>query len=158
MSIDEIIEFLSGLEGVLTLRPAPGDGSPEISWGDVFFYHAPDGAIPERTQPFATIVTKDYPGDGRSRLDRPGAFRVNVSAGKDAFAEWTGRRPRDPEPEGTDPSVTDTVIAHPVYGAQGWLAVVNPGPRTEPAVRELLRTAHDLARSRHGRRAGPGSA
>ncbi|MGC5010483.1 DUF6194 family protein [Streptosporangium sp. DT93] len=157
MSIDEIIAFLGDLEGVLTLRPAPGDGSPEISWGDAFFYHAPDGRVPERGQPFATIVTKDYPGDERSRLDRPGAFRVNVSAGTDAFAERTGRRPRDPEPDGTDPSVTDTVIAHPVYGALGWLAVVNPGPRTDPVVRELLRAAHDLARARYRRRAEPGS-
>ncbi|GAA3022803.1 DUF6194 family protein [Streptosporangium longisporum] len=154
MSIDEIIEFLGGLEGVLVLRPVPGDGSPEISWGDAFFYHAPDGKVPERTQPFATIVTKDYPDDERSRLDRPGAFRLNLFAGKDAFARHTGRGPRDPEPDGTDPSVADTVIAHPVYGTLGWLAVVNPGPRTEPAVRELLRAAHDLARSRHLRRAG----
>jgi hypothetical protein len=37
MSIDEIIRFVDGLGGVLILRPAPGDGSPEISWGDTFF-------------------------------------------------------------------------------------------------------------------------
>lgn len=154
MSIDEIIEFLAGLDGVLTLRPAPGDGSPEISWGDAFFYYAPDGEVPKATQPFATIVTKDYPEDGLSRLDRPGAFRLNLFAGKDAFADWTGRQPRDPATGGTDPSVADSVMAHPVYGPLGWLAVVNPGPRTEPAIRELLRTAHDLARSRYRRRAG----
>ncbi|MGW3405936.1 DUF6194 family protein, partial [Streptomyces zhihengii] len=29
----------------------------------------------------------------------------------------------------------DTVTAHPVYGAAGWLAVVNPGPRTRTATR-----------------------
>ncbi|MEU8379332.1 DUF6194 family protein [Streptosporangium sp. NPDC048865] len=158
MSIDEIIEFLTGLDGVLVLRPARGDGSPEISWGDSFFYYAPDGEVPKTTQPFATIVTKDYPGDERSRLGRPGAFRLNLFAGKDAFAGWTGRRPRDEAGPGeTDPGETDAVIAHPVYGELGWLAVVNPGPRTEPAVRELLRTAHDLARSRHLRRAGSAS-
>jgi hypothetical protein len=46
------------------------------------------------------------------------------------------------------------VIAHPVYGTLGWLAVVNPGPRTEAAVRELLDAAYRLARARHERRAG----
>ena len=58
MSIEEIAEFVEGLGGVLTLRPARGDGSPEISWGDLFFYYAPDRVVPQ-TQPFATVVTKD---------------------------------------------------------------------------------------------------
>ncbi|MEV7680024.1 DUF6194 family protein [Streptomyces sp. NPDC088341] len=162
MSIDEITEFLNGLDGVLALTPVPGDGSPEIAWGDTFFYHAPDGEIPKATQPFATIVTKDYPGDEESRLNRPGTFRLNLFAGKEAFTRWTGRQPREAtaseaDPRVADPSVADLVMAHPVYGTLGWLAVVNPGTRTEPAVRELLRTAHDLARSRHLRRTGSGS-
>lgn len=150
MSIDEITEFLEGLGGVLTLEPAPGDGSPELAWGDRFFYYAPDGKVP-RTQPFATIVTKDYPDDERSRLNRPDTFRLNFFAGKETFVNWTGRTPRDPAPVDTDPSVADVVLAHPVYGPQGWLAVVNPGPRTETAVRDLLRAAHDLARTRYDR-------
>ncbi|MBE1534012.1 DUF6194 family protein [Actinomadura algeriensis] len=155
MSIDEIIEFLEDLEGVLALKPGPGDGTPEIAWGDAFFYYAPDGVVPTTTQPFATIVTKDYPDDAASRLDRPGAFRVNIAAGKDAFTEWTGRTPRDPAaagPADADPAARDAVIAHPVYGGLGWLAVVNPGPRTGEAVRTLLGTAHGLARERYRRR------
>ncbi len=143
MTEAEIIEYVGGLDGVLTLRPVPGDGSPEISWGDTFFYYAPDGVVPA-TQPFATIVTKDYPGDETSRLDRPNAFRVNVAAGREAFTRWTAHPPGE-----TD----DTVIAHPVYGTLGWLAVVNPGPKTTTALRELLRTAHGLARARYERRA-----
>ncbi|MEU8705012.1 DUF6194 family protein [Streptomyces sp. NPDC048565] len=156
MTIDEIIEFVEGLDGVLTVRPVPGDGSPEISWGDAFFYHAPDGVVPRATQPFATIVTKNYPGDERSRLDRPDAFRVNVTAGKEAFGTWTGHAPGaqgEPGP-GDDPGAVDTVIAHPVYGSAAWLAVVNPGPRTEAVVRRLLREAHDRARARRERREG----
>lgn len=151
--MDEIIECVEGLGGVLTFRPGPGDGSPEISWGDTFFSYAPDGVMPKATQPFATIVTKDYPGDEGSRLDGPDRFRVSMAAGKEAFIEWTGRAPRDPAVDG-DPAVTDTVMAHPVYGSAGWLAVVNPGRRTEAAVRELLRDAHRLARTRHERRTG----
>jgi hypothetical protein len=153
MTMDEIVTFIGSLEGVLTLKPVPGDGSPEISWGDMFFYYAPDGAVPARTQPFATVVTKNYPGDDASRLDRPDAFRVNVSAGKEAFVRWIGREPREPATTDVDPSTVDTVIAHPVYGTVGWLAVVNPGPRTDGPIRELLRDAYDVARSRYQRRA-----
>ncbi|MFI6979168.1 DUF6194 family protein [Embleya sp. NPDC050154] len=153
MTIDEIISFVGDLDGVLIIRPAPGDGTPEISWGDTFFYYAPDGATPTRAQPFATVVTKDYPGDEASRLDRLDTFRVNIAAGKEAFIHWTGHAAHEPASAEVDPSATDTVIAHPVYGTAGWLAVVNPGERTEAPTRELLRAAHHLARSRHERRA-----
>lgn len=150
--MDDIITFVGGLDGVLTLAPGPGDGSPELAWGDTFFYYSPDGVVPAAGQPFATVVTKNYPGDEASELDRPGAYRVNVAAGKEAFVRWAGRAPRDPAHPGEDPAAVDTVIAHPVYGALGWLAVVNPGPRTGATLRELLRTAYELARSRHERR------
>ncbi len=153
LSIEEITSFLESLDGVLTLRPQPGDGSPEISWGDSFFYYAPDGVVP-KTQPFATIVTKDYPDDEGSRLNRPDTFRLNVAPGDAAFTEWTGHARRGSSPGDVDPSVPDRLFAHPVYGGLGWLAVVNPGPRTRIAVVELLRTAYDLARSRYQRRAG----
>ncbi len=151
MSIDELIEFTSGLAGVLAVRPGPDDGSPELAWGDVFLYYAPDGVMPTATQPFATIVTKDYPDDTVSRLNRPDAFRVNVAAGREAFVRWTGHAPR--EQSQSDPSMADAVIAHPVYGSLSWLAVVNPGPRTDQTVRELIITAHGLARGRAERRA-----
>ncbi|WP_026402273.1 DUF6194 family protein [Actinomadura rifamycini] len=153
MSIDEIIAFLEGMEGVLAVKPGPGDGTPEIAWGDAFFYYSPEGAVPAAAQPFATIVTKDYPEDEASRLNRPGAFRVNIAAGRDAFVRWTGRAPRDPGTGGPDPGTADAVLAHPVYGELGWLAVVEPGARTDAAVRELLGTAHGLARERYRRRA-----
>ncbi|MGW4714427.1 DUF6194 family protein [Nocardia sp. NPDC004260] len=147
MTIDEIIGFVSALDGVLTLRPGPGDGSPEISWGDTFFYYSPDGVVPKATQPFATIVTKNYPGDESSGLDRPEAFRVNIAAGKEVFIQWTAQSTHQ------DPSATDTLLPHPVYASAGWLAVINPGPRTSTPTRELLRTAYQRARTRYERRA-----
>ncbi|MDH6114121.1 hypothetical protein P3T36_002942 [Kitasatospora sp. MAP12-15] len=153
MTIDEIISFMEGLDGVLAIRPAPGDGSPEISWGDTFFSYAPDGVTPTMSQPFATVVTKNYPGDEASGLDRPGTFRVNISAGKEPFIRWTGHAPREAATTEVDPSAVDTVTAHPVYGTVGWLAVVNPGSRTEAATCELLRAAYHLARARYERRA-----
>ncbi|MGW0179991.1 DUF6194 family protein [Nocardia sp. NPDC003345] len=146
MTIDDIIEYLGALEHVLILRPGPGDGSPELAWGDVFCYYSPDGEVPSNTQPFATVVTKNYPGDERSGLDRPGAFRVNIAAGTEVFTEWIGRAPRDAG--AGDPARVDTVLAHPVYGNVGWLAVVEPGPRTAQPVRELLHGAYERARAR----------
>ncbi len=136
---------------MLTFRPVEGDGSPEIAWGDTFFYYSADGTTPTEAQPFATIVTKDYPDDEASRLDRPGAFRVNVAAGKEAFTRWTGHAPREAGTTGT--AEDDTVIAHPVYGTVGWLAVTNPGPRTDTAIRELLPAAYQRTRERAERRA-----
>jgi hypothetical protein len=153
MTIDEIIDFMQDLDGVLAIRPGPDDGSPEISWGDTFFYYSPDGVAPRATQPFATIVTKNYPGDEGSRLDRPDTFRVNIAAGKEAVVNRTGHAPREPAID-DDPGVTDAVMAHPVYGSVGWLAVVNPGRRTDTATCELLRNAYHLARSRYERRTG----
>ncbi len=157
MSIDEITAYIEGLGGVLTLKPQPGDGSPEISWGDSFFYYAPDGVVP-KSQPFATIVTKDYPEDQDSHLDRPGAFRVNFAAGAGEFVKWTGQEPRKLKPasHAIDPSTTDVIIPHPVYGSLGWLSVVNPGPRTESVVRDLLGKAHHLALARYQRRSAAG--
>ena len=163
MDIEEIVDGVEALGGVLTLRPREGDGSPAISWGDLFFYYAPDGVVPA-AQPFATIVTKDYPDDHDSRLDRPGAFRVNVAAGSARFRELTGHDPGDAALGESGSGLVvratpDVVFAHPVYGSLGWLCVVNPGADAEGVVRELLRTAHDLASRRYERRheARPGA-
>lgn len=156
MTMEEIISFVDGLDGVLTQRAHSGDGSPEIAWGDTFFYYDPDGVVPSTTQPFATIVTKNYPGDETSRLERPGVFRVNMAAGKEEFIAHVGRAPRDADPDvdadAPGPDALDAVIAHPVYGSLGWLAVNSPGPTTASEVRRLLEQAHHLARARYLRR------
>ena len=112
MDIDEIIDHVASLDGVLTLRPQPGDGSPEISWGDIFFYDAPDGRLPNG-QPFATIVTKAHPDEDAPWLDRPGAFRFNIAAGQDAASISLGAD------TGLSAGASDTWIAHPVYGHLG---------------------------------------
>ena len=153
MDLDEIIAVVDSWDGVLTLRPGPGDGTPEIAWGDVFFYHAPDGEVPT-SQPFATVVTKDYPDEPAWHHGRPGRFRVNVAAGSEEFRRWTGAGAPDPGRAPGGPEEADVITAHPTYGSLGWLCVVDPGPRTGPAIRDLLRTAYELARQRHQRRAG----
>lgn len=156
MDLGQLRTFVEELGGVLTLAPQPGDGSPEISWGDLFFYYAPDGVLPP-AQPFATVVTKDYPDEPASGLARDGAFRVNVAVGTQEFTRWVGRAPREPAGEQEPAAGTpDVVFAHPVYCALGWVAVVDPGARASDDLRELVRAAHRLARRRYGRRAGTG--
>lgn len=138
MTIAEITDFVRSLGGVLVLSPGPGDGSPEVAWGDRFFYYAPDGVVPNG-QPFATVVTKDYPGEPAAGLGE-GVFRVNVDAGR-----------RD-QGEVDDPSVRDRVLPHPVYGQLGWVAVVQPGEGASAELTDLLREAHAAARRRWDRR------
>jgi hypothetical protein len=150
MTEDEVIAYVSALPGVVVQLAAEEDGSPQIAWGDSFFYYSPDGTVPAATQPFATVVTKDYPGEPSSGLDRPGAFRVNISAGRDRVAQVAeGQTVPD-----ADLAAVDVLQVHPVYGHLGWLAVVDPGPRTDAVTRELLAEAHAKAKARYERRHG----
>jgi hypothetical protein len=71
MTMERILSALRTYVGVLELAPTAGSEHPQISWGDFFFYYAPDGEVPRNRQPYATIVTKDYPDDAGSRLDAP---------------------------------------------------------------------------------------
>ncbi|MGW4351508.1 DUF6194 family protein [Nocardia sp. NPDC004582] len=146
MDIEEITEYIESLGGVLTLAPDPASEYPEIAWGDRFFYYAPDGQIPTRTQPFATIITKDYPDDTTSQLYRPGIFRLNISAGREAFIAHLGHTPRESPDHPRDPAQTDALVAHPVYAGAAWLSVINPDTTT-PAVKEVLALAHNRARA-----------
>jgi hypothetical protein len=151
MSMEQIIATVRGLAGALVLVPEPGGDFPEIAWGDAFFYYAPDGRIPQNTQPYGTIVTKNYPDDATSDLDPPGRWRVNVHVDGAMFRQLTGEEPRSLS-RGRDHAATDSVMPHPVYGALGWISVVNPGERTADTVVGLLSGAHDAARARFERR------
>lgn len=153
MSMEQIIATVRGFDGALVFVPEPGSDFPEVAWGDAFFFHAPDGRMPVNVQPYGTIVTKDYPEDTASDLDPPGRWRVNVHVSAATFRELTGEEPRGPG-RPRDYAATDRVMPHPVYGALGWICVVNPGERTTDTVVRLLRAAHDAARARHARRHG----
>lgn len=144
-SMDRIVAAVRRLDGSLVLQPESGDGSPELAWGDAFFSFAPDGRVPQNTQPYATIVTKDYPEDTLSRLGG-GRWRVNIHVGRDRLAALVGEGPHDP-------AAVDVLVPHPVYGSLGWVAVVLPGERTLGTVLDLVRDAHDDTRRRADRRA-----
>jgi hypothetical protein len=96
MTEDDIIGQVSALPGVAVLVAGEANGAPEVAWGDSFIYYDPPGADapPDRRMPFATIVTQDYPDfDTFSNLSRPGAFRVNISVGRQLFEQTFGYPP-----------------------------------------------------------------
>jgi len=155
MSIEQLVATVRTFDGVLVLAPDSTSGFPEIAWGDYFFYYAPDGEVPQNEQPFATIVTKDYPDDAMSVLDADGRFRVNIHVGGALFEELTGESPRAfaaSEPGAHDFSAVDQVLPHPVYGALGWVSVVTPSEAVTDRVVELLQVAHAAAVARATRR------
>lgn len=65
---------------------------------------------PRRQQPYATIVTKDYPDDTGSDLDPPGRGRLNIHVGKDAFTSLI-----DDADTSTDASKANVLLPYPVY-------------------------------------------
>ncbi|GAA1994116.1 DUF6194 family protein [Isoptericola halotolerans] len=161
MDIEQIISAVHELDGALVLQPGPGGDAPELTWGDAFFYFAPDGRVPTAVQPYGTITTKNYPDDTACDLDRPGRWRVNVHVGRERAGELgvvrapgkaDGTRATSVPP--SDGVPTDVLMSHPVYGHLGWVCVVDPDERTAGVVLTLLREAHDAARRRDERRRG----
>ena len=148
MTPEDVVEFVTGLGGTVVVVASEANGDPAMAWGDTFFFYDPDGVtVPEKRMPFATIVVNDYPGfDEASNLSRPGVFRVNLSVSRETFEQHNA----DEVP--IDYSVLDEVIPHPVYAAQSWLSVLNPGESTDDTVRALLSEAHARARDRYDKR------
>ena len=156
MAPDEIVDHAeSELTGTLVVVASEENGAPEVAWGDIFLIYDPDRVIPAEKQfPYATVVVNDYPGfDEFSDLAREGVYRVNIWVSKDTFDVETAAE----DPDTIDYTVFDRIIPHPVYGAQSWLSVVNPGPATDVKVRELLAEAHDRARARYDKQRARGS-
>ena len=147
--MQQIVEAVEELDGSLVLAPEAGSRAPELAWGDVFFYYAPEGEPSDHEQPYATIVTKDYPDDTASHLG-DARWRVNIHVDRPTFLSLTGEEPRDlalPR----DFGATDTFFPHPVYGPLAWVSVITP-EATMPRVLALLRAAHDAAKARAERR------
>ena len=144
---------MTALPHVTGVTASKETGAPEVAWGDTFFYYEPDGET-DRMFPFATIVTKDYPGfDESSQLDRPDVFRFNLNVGRDRFAELFGFTPADfaAHRGEFDYAALDRLVPHPAYGQQGWVSVLVPGDRTEGQVAVLVATAYERAKARHRR-------
>ncbi|WP_423059361.1 DUF6194 family protein [Brevibacterium linens] len=152
MSMEQILSEVRTYDGLLELAPTHGSEHPEISWGDYFFYYAPDRQVPSNRQPYATIATKDYPDDAESRLDADGRWRLNIHVGSQIFAELLGYPPEEIDESEVEYSITDMILPHPLYGAYGWVCIVNPGPETIERALETLHDAHRADRRRVERR------
>lgn len=99
------------------------------------------------------MVTKNYPDDTVSDLDAVGRWRLNIHVGRSAFTELTGEDPRAATAV-QDFTAVDTVLPHPVYRRQGWIAITNPGSETLTKAIQLLQQAHDDAKRRAERSQG----
>jgi hypothetical protein len=144
MSETEITRYISDtFSGIEVQVASREDGSPEIAWGDTFFFYDPGREIPaERKFPFATIVTKDYGEfDCASNLNRPGVFRLNIGVSKQTFAALFGVA----KAEDHDFTALDKLMPHPVYGKMHWVCVLNPSAATFEAIRPLLAEAYERA-------------
>ena len=125
--------------------------------GNSFFYYAPDGKIPERTFPFATLVASDE-YDKVSSLSRPSVYRLNIGVSKPTFLSLFGSQPAAPGESGLietdhDFTVLDRLMPHPIYGHLLWVCVLNPGDATFATVRTLLAEAYDTAVGKQTQRA-----
>ena len=148
MTETEIIDFLSNLDGVVALAASAESGAPESAWGDWFFYYDPEGSETNRQLPFATVVCSDYPGwDTQSQLDREGVYRLNVAVGRTAYERLIGHSPAAHAEHSADYDYTelDVLLPHPIYAVQGWVSILNPGPRTAALAQHLVADAHELA-------------
>lgn len=83
-------------------------------------------------------------------------FRVNIAVGRDRYRELLGHSAADHQHHRADYDYAqaDVLVPHPVYAEQGWVSVVNPGPRTAAQVMDLVRLARELAVARDSRRQG----
>lgn len=158
MNMAQILSEIRTFDGLLELAPLPGSEHPEVSWGDHFFYYAPDGQVPRNRQPYATIVTKNYLDDEESRLDEHGRWRLNIHAGTNIFTDLLGYQPDEIDEAAVDYSTTDTFLPHPLYGAYGWVCIVDPGDATAERALEALHIAHQNDQRRVERRRSRGDA
>jgi hypothetical protein len=149
----DVIGFISSLAGVVAVTASEATQAPAAAWGDSFFFYDPEDDIPaDRRFPFATVVVKDYDGfDTASNLNRPGVFRLNIGVGRARFKDVIGYPPVEHAAHQAefDYSVLDQLLPHPVYAAQAWVSILNPGEVTEDQARALIVDAHTRAVERH---------
>jgi hypothetical protein len=143
MTEDEIRTYIdTAYPGVQITIALKENGAPEIAWGDTFFFYDPERRLAaNRKFPFATIVTKDYPGfDETSNLSRTGVFRLNIGIGRETFQRLFGAGDRE-----NDAAALDKLFPHPTYGKMHWVSILNPRSETFETLKPLLKEAYELA-------------
>jgi Family of unknown function (DUF6194) len=137
---EDIREHLGANREVLVQIATPEDGSPEIAWGDTFFYVRNINGAPQK-MPFATIVTKDYESfDCDSKLNRGGLYRLNIEVGKEKFESLFGFKSGELEQNRSkfDFTSIDQFFPHPIYGQNGWVSIINPQDESMGGIHALL--------------------
>jgi Family of unknown function (DUF6194) len=140
IDIAEVHSFiLQTLDGVAPLK----------AWGEQAYFYNPNLTLKRGTY-FATIKEKDGDNDRASRLDRPGAWRLNFGVRRKTFEGIFGGPPARPPKSGViegpwDFSEKDILTPHPIYGWMCWLAVVNPSAETWQTCKPLILDAHSKA-------------
>ena len=150
MTQDEIRRYLGANESVQVQIAASGDGSPEMAWGDTFFYEV-DKNGEAKKMPFTTIVIKDYEGyDGDSMLNRGGLYRLNIEVGKEKVEELFGFNPKElgNHRSAFDFAVMNQLFPHPLYGPNGWVSIISPTNQSKDTVNALLDFSLQRALSR----------
>lgn len=150
MTQNDIRQYLDSNTSVLTQVASAESGNPEISWGDSFFYVLNSDGSPSK-MPFATIITKDYDGfDINSKLNRGGLFRLNIEVGKEKFEEIFGIATAQIKENLFlfDVASIDSFFPHPVYGAYGWISIINPSNESANTIKNLLTYAINKARKK----------
>ncbi|WP_432874532.1 DUF6194 family protein [Kribbella sp. CA-245084] len=138
MTIDELDRMIRAYDGVRVLE----------AQDDLFYLYDPAADLPpERQQPFATIVTGDH-YEKVSRLDEPGAWRLNIGLTKATYTLLFGPVPTERDADWVldsahDYTARNTLMPHPFYASQYWVAIVNP-VELEP-LSSLLDEAHEFA-------------
>jgi hypothetical protein len=138
MTIDELDRTIRAYDGVRVLE----------AQDDLFYLYDPAADLPpERQQPFATIVTGDH-YEKVSRLDEPGAWRLNIGLTKATYTSLFGPVPTERDADWVldsehDYTARNTLMPHPFYASQYWVAIVNP-VELEP-LSSLLDEAHEFA-------------
>ncbi|AKJ30785.1 DUF6194 family protein [Caldimonas brevitalea] len=154
MTQDDIRAHLASHPQVHVLLSAPGDGTPEMAWGDTFFSIIDATTGEPGKMPFATIVIKDYGDfDNASALNRGGLYRLNVEVGREKFEQLFGFKPAELEAHRGrfDFTEADRLFPHPAYGSSGWVSIINPAASSRGLVTELLDGSRDRALQRSSR-------
>ena len=115
------------------------------NFGYTFFFYGDDHRLP-----FATLAASDNDYDQVSNLDRPGVFRLNIGVSKQTFQSLFGTGVVTLSDY--DFTALDQIMPHPVYAAQYFVCVLNPGEATFQTVQRFLAEAYDIAARRHAKR------
>ncbi|TDD58557.1 hypothetical protein E1263_18760 [Kribbella antibiotica] len=145
MTLDELDRLIRAHPGVRVLE----------AQDDIFYLYDPAGDLPpERQQPFATLVTGDH-YERVSRLNEPGAWRLNLGLTKATYTGLFGPPPTERDADwvlgsGHDYAARDALMPHPFYASQHWVAIVDP-VALEPLL-PLLTEAHEFAARKYAHR------